>query len=307
MKFLCIGEPLVELTSPRDMPSRFDRRAGGDMLNTAIYLARLTAPGSVGYLSRLGDDPMSVFLHDIMAEEGIIDLCITERGGRAGLSLITTDAQGERSFTYWRDQFPARRLFIDPKELGAVEEAGTLILSGVTLAMLLRPGRTALLEALAVRHETGKATVFDTNYRPVLWPDIQTARETIGRAATLSSLILPSQDDMAACFGTSTAEASVAYLTGLGSAEIVLTTGGGDVLHKDVGALQWDRHVLPPPRPAVDTTGAGDSFNAGWLAARAAGASPQDAITAAARLSAEVVVHPGAILPRSAMPTWKIQ
>lgn len=307
MKFLCIGEPLVELTSPRDAPSRFDRRAGGDMLNTAIYLARLTPPDSVGYLSRLGDDPMSAFLRGIMAEEGIADLCRTEPGGRPGLSLITTDAQGERSFTYWRDQSPARRLFSDPDDVQAVHEAETLILSGVTLAMLLPPGREALLEVVAARHADGKATVLDTNYRAVLWPAAQVARENIGRAAVHSSLILPSQDDMAACFDTGTADETIEQLCALGDAEIVLTTGGGKVLYRAQGAPRAERHALPPPRLAVDTTGAGDSFNAGWLAERAAGASPAEAISSAARLAAEVVGHQGAILPRAAMPVQEVK
>ena len=64
-----------------------------------------------------------------------------------------------------------------------------------------------------------------------------------------------------------------------------------------------DRLPLPPRRAAVDTTGAGDSFNAGWLAARRAGAAPADAIARAAALAAQVVLHPGAILPRHAMPS----
>ncbi len=77
MRYLCIGEPLVEFTARRDAPSTFDRRAGGDTLNSAIYLARLLPAGSVGYLSRLGDDAMSAWLRGVMAEEGVADLCVS--------------------------------------------------------------------------------------------------------------------------------------------------------------------------------------------------------------------------------------
>lgn len=302
MDFLCIGEPLVEFTNNPETPGRFDRRAGGDMLNTAVYLARLTAPGSVGYLSRLGDDAMSGFLKTTLTEEGIADHCATQPGGRPGLSFIATDPQGERSFTYWRDQSPARRLFSAPEDLAALDGADTLILSGVTLAMLLPEGRDALLHALERRRAEGARIVLDTNYRPALWPDADTARAVIGRAAGLATLILPSLDDVSDCFGVADPSDAMHLLMDLTTAEIVLTTGGDAVTHRATGAATFDSWPLPPRRTAIDTTGAGDSFNAGWLAARQAGLAPPDAIARAAGLAAQVVLHPGAILPRHAMP-----
>ncbi|MCG6116226.1 MAG: sugar kinase [Mesorhizobium sp.] len=302
MDFLCIGEPLVEFTSDPETPGRFDRRAGGDMLNTAVYLARLTATGSVGYLSRLGDDAMSGFLKATLADEGIADLCATQPGGRPGLSFIATDPRGERSFTYWRDQSPARRLFSAPEDLAALDGADTLVLSGVTLAMLLPEGRKALLHALDRRRTEGARIVLDTNYRPALWPDAGAARAVIGRAAGTATLILPSLDDVSDCFGVADPSDAMHLLMNLTAAEIVLTTGGDAVAHRAIGAATFDSWPLPPCRKAVDTTGAGDSFNAGWLAARQAGLAPPNAIARAAGLAAQVVLYPGAILPRHAMP-----
>lgn len=302
MNFLCIGEPLVEFTSGPETPGRFDRRAGGDMLNTAVYLARLTAPGSVGYLSRLGDDAMSGFLRGTLAEEGIADLCATQAGGRPGLSFIATDPQGERSFTYWRDQSPARRLFSSSDDLTALDRADTLVLSGVTLAMLLPEGRDALLHALERCRAEGTSIVLDTNYRPALWPHAAAARAIIGRVAGMATLILPSSDDMSDCFEATDPSGAMHLLMTLTTAEIVLTTGGDAIMHRAMGAATFDTWPLPPRRKAVDTTGAGDSFNAGWLAARQAGLSPPHAIARATNLAAQVVLYPGAILPRHAMP-----
>lgn len=129
------------------------------------------------------------------------------------------------------------------------------------------------------------------------------ARAVIGRAAGLATLVLPSLDDMAACFGVADPLAAMHHLMALTEAEIVLTTGGDAVLHRAAGGEGIDRWPLPPRCVAVDTTGAGDSCNAGWLAARRAGAAPADAIARAAALAARVVLHPGAILPRHAMPS----
>lgn len=303
MRFLSVGEPLAEFTAAPETPSTFQRRAGGDTLNSAIYLARLMPPGSVGYLSQLGDDAMSGWLRGVMADEGIADLCATLPGGRPGLSFISTDARGERSFTYWRDQAPARRMFQDGDgPLQALMQAQTVLLSGITLAILLPESRARLLDALARRQAAGAQIVLDTNYRPALWPDAATARAVITQAARFATLILPSLDDMAACFDLPDAGAAIAHLATLGPAEIVLTTGGDGVLRRPPGARDIETHALPPPVTAIDTTGAGDSFNAGWLAARAAGLDPAQAIARAARLASVVVTHRGAVIPAQAMP-----
>ena len=150
MRILSIGEPLIEFTARPDAPSTFDRRAGGDTLNTAIYLARLTAPGTVGYLSCLGDDPHSRWLRAQIEAEGIDAGPMTEEAGRRpGLSFISTDAAGERSFAYWRDQSPFRDMFRGGANLTALDGAETLFLSAITLAVLKPNGREALLKALA--------------------------------------------------------------------------------------------------------------------------------------------------------------
>ena len=61
----------------------------------------------------------------------------------------------------------------------------------------------------------------------------------------------------------------------------------------------------PLTKPAVDTTAAGDSFAAAYLAARLGGAGPEDAARAGHRLAGVVVCYPGAIIPRYAMPPKK--
>ena len=303
MHYLSIGEPLAEFTAHREAPSRFDRRAGGDTLNTAIYLARLSGAGQVGYLSCLGDDPQSLWLRDAIAAEGIDTSALgVRRGGRPGLCFVSTDAQGERSFTYWRDQAPFRQHFDDSSALAVLDGAKSLFLSAVTLAVLHPEGRENLLAALQRRRDQGAEVVFDTNFRPVLWPDPVAARALMARMAGIASLILPSLDDLLACYGTMPPEAAMAQLMAVSDAEIVLTTGGGTVLHRVAGAAAVTEHALPPAVAALDTTGAGDSFNAGWLVARARGQSVAQSIAAAARLAATVVCHPGAVIPQEAMP-----
>jgi 2-dehydro-3-deoxygluconokinase len=302
MRYLCIGEPLIEFTTSADIPDCFVRRAGGDTLNTAIYLSRLTGAGQVGYLSCLGDDPQSLWLRRTIEDEGIDISALAQRpNARPGLSFITTDKAGERGFTYWREQSPFRSQFDKAVSVADLDRADVLYVSGVALAVLHPKGRVNLLHALARRRAEGAQVVFDTNYRLALWPDVATARSIIGAAAAIASVVLPSSDDIVDCFDVTNADAAMALMITLTDAEIVLTSGRGAVLYRPEGHPAFDRHELPSAVAALDTTGAGDSFNAAWLAARGSGATVEQSILAAARLAAIVVRHPGAIIPAAAM------
>ncbi|MDB6176269.1 sugar kinase [Paracoccus sp. Z330] len=303
MRYLSIGEPLVEFNARPDAESTFDRRAGGDSLNTAIYLSRLLGAGEVGYQSCLGDDPQSIWLRGMIEAEGIdVTALAMRQNARPGLYFITTDEQGERSFTYWRSQAPYRDHFNDPASLAAIEAADVLFLSAISLAVLRPSGRANLLAALKTRRESGAQVIFDTNYRPVLWEDANTAADFILQAAQISTLLLPSYDDLTACFGATALDQAMQDLMSRTEAEIVMTTGGDAVLRRAAASDSYQRHTLPPAVKAVDTTGAGDSFNAAYIAARSKGLAPEDAIDKAAALASVVVCHQGAMIARNAMP-----
>jgi 2-dehydro-3-deoxygluconokinase len=125
------------------------------------------------------------------------------------------------------------------------------------------------------------------------------------RALGASTLVLPSSDDLSTLFGeTLTGERWLARLSHLGAGEAVLKTGG-DTVH----ILQNGNHFsVPLPRitAPVDTTGAGDSFNAAYLAARLGGAAPKAAVESGHRLASVVVMHQGAIIPENAMPDMPV-
>ncbi len=134
-----IGEPMIELAAPASGSFSYDRRYGGDTLNTAVYLARLLSPEAarIQYVTRLGDDPLSEWMIQGFRSEGIdCSLIARVKDRRPGLYIIDTDAKGERSFSYWRGEAPARQLFEDQDLARQLSAADAIYTSGITLAIL---------------------------------------------------------------------------------------------------------------------------------------------------------------------------
>lgn len=301
MKIACIGEVMIELSPAGEGLMRAG--VAGDSFNTAVYLSRLLGPGVVSYVTALGCDPQSDRIMDAIAAEGIAtDLCERVPDGLPGLYMITLDDRGERSFAYWRSTSAARGLFSRAGGIGPDTLAGfdVIYLSAITLAVIAPEARARLLDWLAGFRDRGGKVAFDSNYRPRLWPDAETARTEIGRFWSATDIALPSLDDEEALTGMIGSEATVARFRVLGVGTGALKRGAAGPVALD-GSGEALR-VLRAER-VTDTTAAGDSFNAGFIAATLTGASATAAMAAGHALAARVIAHPGAIIPRSAMPT----
>lgn len=299
-QFWAVGECMLELRQGGH--NVLHTGAAGDTYNTAVYLKRLLPALTVAYVSALGDDGVSDGIRAEMRGHGLDDHLVDSLPGQLpGLYLIETDAHGERRFRYWRQQSAARSM-LGARHLqrlyAALPDCGALLLTGITLAILDDQRRAALLELAAGVRALGGWVVLDSNYRPALWP-ADAARPWLARALKISSHALLSADDEALLHGDADAVATLARVQRGCEAEVVVKMGAQGCLLGRVG--------MPPlalaatPAKAVDTTAAGDSFNAGYLAARWSGQAPEAAAALAGRLAALVVGHAGAIIPPSAM------
>ncbi|WP_127088592.1 sugar kinase [Aquabacter cavernae] len=296
---VCVGEVMVELARGAD--GRFGLGFGGDTFNTAVYLSR--AGIETAYATALGDDLFSGQLMALAALEGVgRDTMLQVKGRMPGLYLITTDDKGERTFHYWRDTSPARALF----ELEGWQEvaermvtARAVYFSGITLSLYTNTGLGRFLAALELAGTKGAQRVFDGNFRPRGWGgDLARARTVFAEAMKRASIALPTFEDEVALWGDASPMATIERITTYGVREVVVKNGpAGALIYADGQVIEVpvEREVLP-----VDTTGAGDSFNAGYLAARLKGASPAEAALEGHRLAGAVIMHRGALIPRAA-------
>jgi 2-dehydro-3-deoxygluconokinase len=306
-----IGECMIELQRSRQGTGAMDYRFGGDTLNAAVYMARLLDPAvaQVAYVTGLGTDGMSDEMLAAWRAEGIATDCVQRLPARLpGIYLIETDPDGERRFHYWRQDSAARHWLGAPdagKVLIALATARAVYLSGISLAILSPADRELLIAALAQCRSNGGWVVFDNNYRPRLWEGVDVAHQVYAKALAHADIALLTLDDEVALYGPADgedadAQAAIGRARAQGVGEVVVKRGGASCLvWKDRRTIE----VAPAPvSDVVDTTAAGDSFGAAYVAARLAGEGPENAARAGHRLAGEVIRHRGAIIPRASMP-----
>lgn len=270
---------------------------GGDSFNVAVYAKALLGDGDVAYVTALGEDVFSRRIRDFMAERGIAADRIRSVPERLpGLYAISLSDCGERSFSYWRGESAARLVAEDRGWLDSVlGEAGTIYFSGITLAILDQASRARLVAALKEKRAAGARIAFDPNFRESLWNSAAAARGAIEQACRIADVVLPTFSDEAALFGDDSPGDTLARLAAWGVPEIAVKNGGGLAEIAAPGA----RTSVPARQDAQvrDTTGAGDSFNGGYLAARLLGRNPAEAARLGHAVAAQVVAGPGAIVP----------
>lgn len=298
MRIAAIGECMLELSSQGT--DLWRQGFAGDTNNTATYLARLLGihGGQVDYVTALGDDPFSDAMLERWQAEGLgTDHVQRLAGLLPGVYAIRTQSHGERQFFYWRNQSAARQLMDQPEKVaGAIEGADLVYLSGITLAILEPAARTQLMALLA----NAKRVAFDPNFRPRLWPDPVNARATMEQMLTCTHIALPTFDDEVLLFGDTSPAQTIQRHQAAKVEEIVVKRGDQPALVCD--GQQVIEVSAQAMVEAIDTTGAGDSFNAGYLAARLLGHEPVPAVAIGHKLAATVVQHRGAIIPSDAMP-----
>jgi 2-dehydro-3-deoxygluconokinase len=297
VQVVVVGECMLELVGQlQGHDQGWQLGYAGDSFNTALYLSRLRVP--VAYLTALGADPFSQDMRAAWASEGIdTSMVLTDPSRLPGLYAIRNDADGERHFYYWRERSAARQLFTLPGievALTRTRRAEWLFLSGITLSIFTPAEREQLVQIAAAVRAGGGQVVFDPNYRPALWSSEAQAREAFATLAPTVTLALPTYADEATLFGDSDPLQSVDRWRRLGATEVIVKLGAqGCLAAADAETLRVAPAATVSP---VDTTGAGDAFNAAYLAGRIAGLEPSAAARGANRLAGEVIQHRGAIL-----------
>lgn len=293
---VAIGEGMVEFhaTAPGLTSDLFRRGYAGDVVNTLIHAARLGL--TAGLVSRIGDDAFGPLLRAAWAGEGLDLSHAPTVPGDNGLYVILTDDAGEREFLYRRAGSAACGLCPADLDRDWLSRARMVLLSGITQAI----SGTAEATVAAAAAMCSPAA-FDPNYRPRLWArrgGLAAARVAFAAVAPRVDWLLPSFPADLPLIGAEGADAGDALRAFADFGPHVALKMGGD------GVALWHdgRMTQVPAVPVahvVDTTGAGDAWNAAFLAGLLTGDPPVQAAACANAHAAGTLGYRGAIPPRN--------
>lgn len=301
-KLAIIGECMIELNG--EPFGNMYQTYGGDSLNTATYLARISSPEQieVHYVSALGTDKLSQGMLERWQADGIhTNLVLRDEHRQPGLYLIQLDKQGERTFLYWRNQSAARYILQHtdyPKIVTALPTMDMVYLSGISLAILPKSDRLLLVEQVRLLKQQGVEIAFDSNYRPALWESQEHTQACYQDLLALVDIALVTFDDEQQLWGDSNEQETLIRLASFNIPKIIIKQGASGAIAYENGKSSYV--PTTPITNIVDTTSAGDSFNAGFLAGYLQGKSLEICCQQGNQLAGIVIQHRGAIIPPSA-------
>ncbi|SLM61543.1 MULTISPECIES: aminoimidazole riboside kinase [Dickeya] len=259
-KVWVLGDAVVDLI-PED-EERYLKCPGGAPANVAVGVARLG--GASGFIGRVGDDAFGRFLKQVLAQEQVdIRHMLLDNEHRTSTVVVSLDDHGERTFTFMVR--PSADLFLQPQDLPAFKRGEWLHLCSIALAR--EPSRTSALEAMRrIRAAQGWVS-FDPNIRPDLWGNEEALRACLDSALALADVVKLSEEEFWFLSGSTDIHQGAALLMQRYPIKRLLITQGGDGVWLHDG--QQLRHFPALRVDPIDTTGAGDAFVAGMLAALA--------------------------------------
>lgn len=315
LQIAILGECMIELSGKPLEP--LTQGFSGDTLNTAIYLNRLVGdllvgdlPVKVNYATALGVDAFSEAMLGQWQAEGIDCKYVAQLPDKnPGLYFIQVDDTGERSFSYWRNDSAAKQYLEVPgasKILEAIPQFDLLYISGISLAILPNSSRDKLFKAIKEMRKNGGKLVFDNNFRPLLWASKDEAKAVYQTFTSECDLALLTLDDEVLLYGNVDEAEVFSRCKKLGITEVVIKRGAESCLiqRKLKNSVEEFEVAANKVEAVVDTTAAGDSFSAAYLAGRLHGYSPDVAALWGHKLAGNVIQHRGAVIAQEFMPVY---
>lgn len=256
---LCAGEALLDMLPRRtaEGEAAFAPYAGGAVFNTAIALGRLGA--ATGFFSGLSTDLFGRMLEEALSASRV-DASFCARSDRPTTLAFVTLVDGQARYAFYDENTAGRMLgAADLPILPDTVEA--LFCGGISLAV--EPCGAAY-EALMLREADARVTMLDPNIRPGFITDDAAYRARIARMIAAADIVKLSDEDLHWLEGPGETAALARGLLERGPRLVLLTAGAEGAT---AFARTAEAHVAADPVTVVDTVGAGDTFNAGILAA----------------------------------------
>jgi len=271
--------------------SLFERGWGGDTSNMTVSAARLNK--SCGYICRLGDDEFGKSFLEMWRRENVdASRVIVEEGSFTGVYFVSLVNGGKHDFTYYRKDSAASHLSPEDLDPDYIKQSKIFHSSGISQA-ISESCKEAVFKAAEIAKGAGKMFSFDPNIRLKLWP-INTARSVISYTLEMTDIAMPSTEDAKIITGYSSPEEAAKCILKKGPRIVAIKLGAEGCL-----VMTEDEKFKVPGFDVrvVDTTGAGDAFDAAFLTAILEGLSMEKAAEFANAVAALKSRGRGAVIP----------
>ncbi|MDE1463864.1 carbohydrate kinase family protein [Spartinivicinus poritis] len=255
------GELLVDMLAQLDSQQSVNYRPfpGGAPANVAVAVAKLG--GESRFVGQVGDDFFGHWLVDAVKQYGVnSDYLLITSQAKTALAFVSLDAQGERCFSFYRDQ--SADLCFDQACLDQVDFSSAAIFHCCSNTLTHEPLAKITQEALQRARQQGAITSFDINLRPALWPDDRSPQAVITDSLKQVDIIKASVEELAQLKPDWNLSQWQDLFLNNGTQLIILTDGARPV---QVVTPDSQFEQATPTVKVVDTTAAGDAFVGGLL------------------------------------------
>ena len=256
---IALGELLIDFTengfSANGNPL-LEANPGGAPCNVLAMLQNLGK--KTAFIGKVGKDAFGDYLKDTVCQAGIdVTYLIQDATVPTTLAFVYTAADGDRSFSFYRD--PGADMMLSESEIDYSQIADAKIFHFGTLSMTHDGVRAATIKAVDYAKEHGLLISFDPNYRPLLWKKEETAKEMIRYGCSVCDILKISDDEITFITGKDTVEEAISLFLEMHQPKLMCVTcgkNGSIAIYKDM-RVACDAVLRPD---TIETTGAGDTF-----------------------------------------------
>ncbi|WP_191013806.1 carbohydrate kinase family protein [Treponema zioleckii] len=263
-----LGEILIDFTfagKSADGKNLFEENPGGAPANCVAALTKLGGKGA--FLGMTGTDSFGADLRAVLENLKInTDGLCTTKAQHTTLAFVSLDENGERHFSFCRNPGADTQLSAEDLNKNVLENAKILHIGSLSLTD--EPAKSATEEAVKIVKNAGGLVSYDPNYRENLWGNRKDAISIIKGMIPKADILKISEEEFFLLYGTNCShEAAANEILSEGTSLVLITLGAEGVFYafKNGSCKIETGTVKAKKTTAVDTTGAGDSFNGGLL------------------------------------------
>ena len=302
----CLGEVLIDFiaeeTGTLESINSFRKHPGGAPANVAVGIARLGV--ATGFIGKIGADSFGNFLISVLKQNKVDTRGITQTSDApTALAFVSRSASGDRDFLFYRN--PCADILLTESDLPQdwLTNIRYLHVGGVSLTRT--PSRQATLQAVKVAQQNGAVITFDPNLRLDLWSNgLRECRAVIQSLLEYTDIFLPSHEELTTLMATDDLNRAIQRAHKKGPSIICVKMGSkGSIISEETSKGTYRQFAQPSfSVNVVDTTGAGDGYDAGLIVGLVHGLPIEEAVLRGTAVASLVITKIGAM---TALPTKK--